>query len=87
MVCALFYSADLLRDFHELFQMAMSSAGDDTKWSKSMRVFCAAVTAMSFVLVAASAHAQIQHLSIPEPLQVEHHEIFELLKRQPAPAA
>ena len=44
-----------------------------------MRIFCAALTGISFALAAASTHAQTQQLSIPEPLQMEHHEIFETL--------
>lgn len=44
-----------------------------------MSIFYTAFSAIGFVLATVSAHAQRQELSVPQPLQVEHHELFEAL--------
>jgi hypothetical protein len=46
-----------------------------------MHILCAAILGIGLALsIVASADAQTQALSIPEPLRVEHHELFEALE-------
>ena len=46
-----------------------------------MSSFHAVTSALAFVIAATfSAHAQNSRLLIPEPLEIEHHEIFEAVE-------